>query len=341
MKSPFTGGKTRLERKWTTEHFRKEPFSVCMHYYVCDDTGQSFSTDALDTLNMNQVHNQYRAKHHIPFPTELHAIREQYGLSAAKMSEVLDLGANSFRNYENGEIPSLANAKLIRMAAEPSQFRQFVEEKEDKFSVNGYKKVMAHIQAMYTPDQLEPLVDYIWNHHAEANAFTGFVKPNLEKVAHFVLYFAQQVKPLKTKLNKLLFYADFQHFRQTGFAISGCSYRAIKLGPVPSHFSELFGLLEDQGYIQIEHKVMEKGVGERFVPQQTFDANLFSEDELAVMDKVVDAFRETKTTEIVDLSHEEPAWLDNHEAKKLIDYSQYSFLIKGFPPGATANATDA
>ena len=46
-------------------------------------------TTSQDELTERQVHNLYRAKHHIPFPEEIKNIRLQYGLSAAKMSEVL------------------------------------------------------------------------------------------------------------------------------------------------------------------------------------------------------------------------------------------------------------
>ncbi len=323
-------GKTaKLMKEIGTDSFRKETFQIVRHYYLDEKSGETFSTETLDELNLQQVHNQYRAKHHIPFPTEIGDIRKQYGLSASKMSEVLDLGINSYRNYENGEIPSLANAKLIRLAKDPENFRSFVREKKSLFSVKAYQRVMDRITALLEPSELDPLVDYIWNHDTEANTYTGFVKPNFDKVANFVLFFAEKMQPLKTKLNKLLFYADFVHFRETGYAISGCNYRAIKLGPVPSHFSELFGLLEDQGFVQVEHEVLERGVGERFVPAREFDASLFSEKELTHMGQIAQTFETHKTTEIVNLSHEEKGWIENHEKRELIDYQNYAFDIKG------------
>lgn len=320
---------TVLHRVRGTEIFRKEEFEFWKYYFQDPKTGKEFTKKALDDLNTSQVHNQYRAKYHIPFPGEIKQIRLAYGLSASKMSEILDFGINSYRNYEAGEIPSLANAKLIRLAKNAPQFKSFVEEKKDIFSVNGYRKVMDRIQILLQPNELEPIVEYLWNHDMEANAFTGYIKPNFDKVANYVLFFAEKLQPLKTKLNKLLFYSDFLNFKQTGFAISGCNYRAITLGPVPSHFSELFGLLEDQGFIQIEHEVLDRGVGERFVPGKDFDASLFTEQELDSMQKVVNAFQDYRTKEIVDLSHEETAWLENHEEKNLIDYRKYGFDIKG------------
>ncbi len=318
-----------LKKALGKDSFRKEEYEFWRHYYVNTETGEEFTSQELDELNLSQVYNQYRAKHHIPFPEEIKQIRLQYGLSASKMSEVLDFGINSYRNYEAGEIPSLANAKLIRLTKNAQQFKSFVAEKEEIFSPNTYRKVMERIELLMKPSELAPIVEYLWNHDMEANAFTGYVKPQFEKVANYVLFFAEKLQPLKTKLNKLLFYSDFLNYKQTGFAISGCNYRAITLGPVPSHFSELFGLLEDQGFIQIEHEVLERGVGERFVPAKKFDKDWFSEQELASMQKVVNAFKELSTTDIVNLSHEEDAWLANHKKRELIDYQKFGFEIKG------------
>ncbi|MEL6671966.1 MAG: type II toxin-antitoxin system antitoxin SocA domain-containing protein [Bacteroidota bacterium] len=318
-----------LKQDWTHYTFRKEEFPVCQLYFVDKRTGDEFTTEAQDALVLKQAHNLYRSKYHIPFPVEIKAIREKYGLSALKMAEVLDFGVNSYRQYEQGEIPSLANAKLIRLAGEPSQFLRFLEEKKDRFSPKAYEQTLEKIRLLQHPDKLEPVVDYIWNFHTEANEFTGFVKPQLKKVAHYVMFFAEKAKPMKTRLNKLLFFGDFLHFRQTGFAISGCNYRAIPYGPVPSHFHELFGLLEDQGFIRIESEMSENGnLGERFRANQAFDASLFSEEELAHMEKVVEAFAEVRTKDLIELSHAEKGWQENHAERSLINYQNYAFHLQ-------------
>lgn len=317
-----------LKQNWIDYSFRKETFKVCQSYYV-DADGEEYSTTEQDELLIRQVHNLYRTKHHIPFPDEIKAIRSTYGLSAAKMAEILDLGINSYRQYENGEVPSLANAKLIRLAGNPANFLSFAREKESLFSPNAYKKLLDRIDGMMGSNKLDKVVEYIWNFHLEANAFTGFVKPSFEKVAHYVIYFAQKAKPMKTRLNKLLFYADFLHFKRSGYAISGCNYRAIPYGPVPSHFRELFGILETEKYIQIEEKLSDSGhMGERFLALQEFDASLFTESELANMEEVVQQMGEMRTQELIELSHGESAWKENEKERELINYQDYAFQLK-------------
>src|ERR1700741_2356030 len=90
-----------------TVKFRGEEFTIQHHYYVDNETNEIFTTSQIDELNVTQVHNRYRSKYGIPFVEEIIDIREQYGLSAANMSELLGFGPNGYKNYENGEIPSI------------------------------------------------------------------------------------------------------------------------------------------------------------------------------------------------------------------------------------------
>ncbi len=318
-----------MEQVWATHHFRTEEIRILEHRYRCLDTREVFYTPDLDRLNLAQIQNQYRAMHQIPFPVEIRRIREQYGVSAARMSEILGLGINSYRQYELGEIPTLANAKLIRLAANPDRFSEFVHDKHGTFSPRQMDKILQRVRTLHASQRLSPIMDYLWNYHLEANEYTGFVKPTLEKVAQFVLFFVSQCQPLKTRLNKLLFYADFHHFKQTGSSISGCSYRAIPYGPVPSHFHELFGMLENQGVLRIEEELFPSGhVGERFLQNLDTDLTLFSESELQTMNKVASGFQSLRTKELIHMSHMEDAWKFNHKSRDLISYQQYGFRLK-------------
>lgn len=330
MISPFTRGKAVLEKEWTNHSFRKDDFRILEHRYRCLDTDQSFFTEGLNQLNLSQIHNLYRSRHQVPFPEEIKKIREQYGLSASKMSELLGFGINSYRQYEQGEMPSQANAKLIRLAARPDRFIEFLEEKVTLFSAPQLDKIRDRIKEMKQKEQLSPIMNYLWNYHLDANEFTGFVKPTFEKVAGFVLFFVEQCRPLKTRLNKLLFYADFLHFKKTGYSISGCSYRAIPYGPVPSHFHELFGLLQDQGYIRIEEELFPSGhIGERFDPTSTLKQEVFLPEELETMKGVVQHFQDLRTKDLIEISHMEEAWKANISARKLISYQAHGFNLTG------------
>jgi putative zinc finger/helix-turn-helix YgiT family protein len=125
MKSPFTDEEMSLHTEIRILTFRKENFEVWYHYFLCEDTQEQFTTTELDEVNINQCYNQYREKYTIPFPNQITKIREKYGINAAKMSEILGMEANSYRNYEQGEVPSLANGRLILVAGDPKEFQRF------------------------------------------------------------------------------------------------------------------------------------------------------------------------------------------------------------------------
>ncbi len=320
----------KLIREKRKLFFRKEEFEFTHHAFRCDDTEEQFTTTELDELNLNQVYNQYRDKHNIPFPKEIFEIRSKFGVSASKMSDVLGLGVNSYRLYEDGEIPNLSNARLIQSVNDPEVFKKMVL-LCDKLDQKEKNKLYKHIEKIIDFEQ-ENLSELLFENHligdSKPSLQTGFITPNFEKLSAMVSYFSEKLSPFKTKLNKLLFYADFLNFKETGFSMSGFRYRAIDLGPVPNNFQSLFEYMQQKGRIEIQNKVFENDiVGEQFVKKSDFETGLFSPIELEILSKVANRFKEVKTKEIIDLSHEEHAWIENEKEKSIISYNA-AFVLK-------------
>lgn len=188
---------------------------------MCEDSGETFEDERLTQLNLNQVYNLFRKKHNLPFPEEIISLREQYGLSASKMSEVLGFGINVYRSYENGEIPSSSNARLIQLAGDPKEFKRLVD-LSDVLTDKERERVMGKIDELLLKDEFInfDLQNFLMGDRV-ADDHTGYRIPNLSKFTEMVVYFTHETQPWKTKLNKLLFYADFCHFRKTGLSISG------------------------------------------------------------------------------------------------------------------------
>lgn len=331
MKSPITGKEMILTREKRSIEFRKEAFDVVFHFYKCEDSGEQFTTDALDEVNMNQVYNQYRDMLNIPFPDEITRIREKYQLSASKISTILGFGANSYRKYESGEMPSVSNARLIQMIDDPKKFIDLIELCE----ALDYKTKIKHIKlAQKLIEERKRnifsfnLKDYLLGNHL-ADIYSGYRNPNFEKFSEMVVYFSEQLEPFKTKMNKLLFYADFLMFKQSCFSISGVRYRAINMGPVPNNFQSIFEYLANKDEIDIVYVTFSQGyTGEQFKPrkERTFNSDLFSESELTILNKVAEAFKSTSTNDIIELSHLEEAWKQNEKDKNVISYN-YAFEL--------------
>lgn len=332
MKSPITGKEMKLTKENRSMEFRKETFEVVFHYYRCEDSGEQFTDTELDELNMNQLYNQYRDLFNIPFPDEIIRIREKYGVPAGKMSEVLGFGVNGYRQYEAGEMPSVSNAKLIQLADNPKNFIEMVTlcDAWDEKTKAKYIRNAEHLTEEYERNIFSfNLKDYLLGNHL-ADIYSGYRNPDFEKFTEMVVFFSEQMEPFKTKMNKLLFFADFLMFKKTCFSISGVRYKAINMGPVPGNFNSVFEYLSNSGEIDIHYTQFPQGyLGEQFKArkERPFNQKIFLEEEIKILHLVADRFRNISTNDIIGISHLEEAWKQNHPDKKDISY-KYAFELK-------------
>lgn len=161
------------------------------------------------------------------------------------------------------------------------------------------------------------------------NEFTGYCVPDLNKIAQIIKYFTPKTDVLKTKLNKLLFYTDFTYYKQSGYSMTGISYRAIPHGPVPSAYDKMYTKLCDDKLISLKHIPFADGnYGEAIMGTNAFDDSLFSDLEKKILEGITKKFLKLKTKEIVDLSHQEEAWISNEENKQIISYQKFAFDLK-------------
>jgi len=325
MKSPFTGKEMKLIKERMTLPYRKDQFEIVYHAFECVDTNERFTNDEIDLINTSQVYNSYREKYGIPFPEEIKAIREKYEVSAKRMSEILGFGPNVYRLYESGEMPSVSNGRLIVSIKEPEEFRRQI-----KFSSHLLKdSEMAKLLKV-----VDHLIQQSWsswrrsNQELEVNKDNGFRIFNLEKVAH-ALDYLKDLGLFKTKVNKFLFYLDFLSYKKQGFSMFGLTYKAITHGPVPVDYENLYNNLYFENYIDLQ-ELPSMDFVQKIVPKIEFDNNKFNEIELETLSEVLLRFNKLNTQQVVDVSHEESAWLDNYIERNIISYKQYAFDLKAF-----------
>ncbi|MGF7079597.1 type II toxin-antitoxin system antitoxin SocA domain-containing protein [Mucilaginibacter sp. UYCu711] len=334
MKSPITGKEMALQKEKRVIIFRKEEFSVVYHYLKCIESEEQFTSTELDEINMLQVYNKYREAHKLPYPEQIKELRDRYKISAIKMADILGFGANMYRNYENGEVPSESNSRLIQLAQDPEKFKHLIV-LSGVYTVDEERNILRHLDELIEREKQSiwsfSIEDYLLGFDSSIGIHTGYTLPNLEKLRQMIIYFTASVKPWKTKMNKLLFYADFVNFRKTCFSISGTQYRAIDMGPVPNNFNSIFEFAADHEDINIERKSFPSGaLGEKFLPnpERKFNPDLFNDDELASLNEVVTKFKNTSVSDIIETSHLEKAWYENYQdGKKLISY-EYGFELE-------------
>ena len=323
MKSPFTGG--RVKEVFTTEvqEFRKEDYTVHARYYVCVDTGEKFTTTEQDELLFNELYGQYRVRHGIPFPEEIKATREKYGLSIAAISKILGFGINQYANYESGQVPSESNGKMILAARNKNFILSLLDSSREQFSETEYTKIRNSILSAPEESMSDKLTALFYS-DTQCSVYNGFGSLNTNKVANMVKFFIRKEGSVfPTKLNKEMFYADFAHYRKHGRSISGLRYKAIKYGPVPYHYDTIYDNIDGvEKNIVISHNSESTCLA-----CDDYDPKAFTADEMSVLESVFAVTKEISTEQIVIESHKEPAWINNKSQNGFIPYSEAFSLI--------------
>ncbi len=148
--SPFTGGEVYLVEDAEVQTFRKESFTVCVHYYECKDTGEKFTTEEQDEELCGQLYNSYRTKHGIPFPDEIREIRERYGLSYSQITKIVGFGQNQWRQYENGCMPSESNGRMILAIKSREGMLLMLDACRNQFEESVFRKIRSSV--LCSPD---------------------------------------------------------------------------------------------------------------------------------------------------------------------------------------------
>lgn len=134
------------------------------------------------------------------------------------------------------------------------------------------------------------------------------VEFNEQKLKELILYIATQCKDDvffgATKVNKLLFFADFLAYERLGRPITGAEYMAIEHGPAPRRLMPLREEMLEDGEIVIEQRPYQM----RIVAAREPDLGHFSREELTIVNYVIRVLRDIDADEVSDLTHQLPAW---------------------------------
>jgi hypothetical protein len=113
----------------------------------------------------------------------------------------------------------------------------------------------------------------------------------------------------KTRLTKLLFWAEFAWFRRTGRPIAGGTYIKMPRGPMLDGLNNYLDGMERGGLLHIVRRPSGGHTSlDRPVPDRDPDTSLFSPDQLALVDELIREHWGETAGKVSDLSHEFPGW---------------------------------
>ena len=308
---------------------RKEVFNVCgedievdSQVMVCAECGEELFNEELDSATLINAYNEFRRRHKLLLPEEIRKIREQYGLSQRSFAKLLNWGDKTICRYENGAIQDRAHNSLLLFLREPENMRTYLTENEVALD----EKQIARL--LETVEKLEQNTDfrvgrryldlYFSKTPCEDNGFKGF---DYEKLCAMVLFFAHKSEGLlKTKLMKLLNYSDMVFYKENGLSISGLKYAHLPYGPVPDNFDMILGKMASDHIAHIE--VIYDGAYEnhQVIPEREFPEGTLSDEEIEVLERVYEKFKNFGSVEISSYSHREKGY-NSTKTGQIISYA--------------------
>jgi len=307
---------------------RKEPITVVVEYYKCPKCGERFLVPSRDSDPFKMAYDKYRDKHKMLKPEQIRSWRRKYRLSQGQLAKVLGIGVATLSRYEGGKLQDESHDTMLRLAMEPTNLHRLVADSVDVFSYDDKKRLLEHIREDSAEEcSLENWISINFSNY-DPDEYSGFKKFNWDRFCGAVLYFCTG-GVLKTKLNKLLFYADFKHFNEYAISITGVRYARIPFGPAPDNYDLYFSALVRKGAIAIEEKDCGSGyVGENMIALWESNLNIFSESELRILSTIKEYFSDYNATKISAFSHKEKGYQDTPQGKP-ISYKYASKLRLG------------
>ncbi|MBO5148601.1 MAG: DUF4065 domain-containing protein [Clostridia bacterium] len=303
---------------------QKESYIVCgeeievdAQVLVCADCGEEFFCEELDNNTLLAAYNKYRKKHKLLFPEEIKRIREQYGLSQRAFAKLLNWGDKTICRYENGSIQDKAHNSLLLFLREPKNMRVFLNENEILLDERQQKKLYNAVGELENKTKINDesnLIDlYFSNTPCAENGFKVF---DYEKTCAMVLFFAHKnTDLLKTKLMKLLNYSDMIYYKENGISMSGLRYAHHKYGPVPENFDILLGKMAADHIAHIEVLYDNGYEKHQVVPDSNIPVGMITDDELNVLKKIYEKFKDFGSVEISNYSHKEKGYCETKQGE--------------------------
>ena len=120
----------------------------------------------------------------------------------------------------------------------------------------------------------------------------------------------------KTKLNKILWEADFSAYRERSSPVTGRPYQRLPAGPGPVEMPVILAEMEQAGTIEIEAVPAGQHYEQRIIAKTSPSLYFFSSDDLVYVDRAIERFWDMTAVEASNESHG-VAWKTRHHLDPL------------------------
>jgi uncharacterized phage-associated protein len=149
-----------------------------------------------------------------------------------------------------------------------------------------------------------------------------------KKLQQVILFFLERINNThlgRTKLMKLLYFVDFDHYEVHGRSITGAQYRKFPHGPYPKDADKLIERMKQAEMVR-EVKVPRGDFPQHrlITLNAKFDPAVFSGEELQTLERVASRWVDATATQIEAATHNEAPWAATQEGK-IIDYEMAEY----------------
>ncbi|MGL5637766.1 MAG: type II TA system antitoxin MqsA family protein, partial [Cetobacterium sp.] len=311
-----------VRKKVVTTDFRNTKIEYESEAGFCPNLEEEILIDDMLDKNLKNMREAYRSKVNLLTSDEIKNIRDKIGVSQKNLGIILGMGEATIGRIESKIIQDRSTDDAIkRLIEDPTYLLERLELVKDKIGPKVYSKIINNI------DENEEISIYNYkilkikySKYKLKSKLNGLKELNLEKVENMIIYFINNCEHVfKTKLNKLMWYADFESFKCNQVGITGLTYIHKPYGAVPEGIDEILKISKK---INITEEINEDfgSVYFKISALENFNEDLFSDKELIILNKVVNKFKNFKNREISNYMHEEEAYKHTKE-NSIIDYN--------------------
>ena len=303
-------------KRITTITLKREEVNYEERFYFCanaDEDENEFETGAMTNENLLKARNAYRVKVGRLTSYEIVAIRESYGLSQVDLAKLLGWGEATISRYESKAIQDEAYDTMLRLIKDnPLQALEFLKKNSDKFSemkrLEIRSKIVEKLDSYGKEFLTRQTFEGEYANFVEPSDSNGFTILDIDKIEAMISYMAEKVNNLfKVKLMKILWYSDVLSFVENGYSMTGMVYRHESMGALPVGHYSLMNLenLNVQEEMSYNYDTML-----HVYPTANMDYSVLTDEEKAILDKVIIKFKDYKAKDIVDYMHAEKAYIE-------------------------------
>ncbi len=319
------GKQTELEYIKTSEliSVRGEEISVPVEYYKCSECGSEYEDPKSEHDPLAMAYREYRRRHEMMQPEEIKELRQRYGLTQKDLSKLLGWGEVTLCRYEKGALQDDTHNTIIQMVKDPQNLLELVTKKGGFLTEEKREKLIQLLENEIEETQSFPSIYETYFGKYKPDILSGFRKLNINKLFQAIIFFCDG-GIVKTKLNKLLFYLDFKHYKEYALSITGARYVHLTYGPVPDHYEYYYATLLNDKSIRIDEDFIvmycnDIHVKEVYYPNRDPDLSVFTTSEIKNLINVKEYFNKYNASAIKDFSYQEKGYKETTD-RQLISY---------------------